>query len=92
MNAMNGVLQRYLEEIETLKAQLRVRDKQYNELLDYVKTSICPTCDNCCTICPVIENTFVECCCCGEYVPILSTHTDLEGYYICDKCEKEGFE
>lgn len=79
-------------EIETLKAQLRARDKQYNELMDYVKTSICPTCDNLCRLCPVIKNTLVQCFCCGESVPILSAHTDLEGDYICDKCEKEGAE
>lgn len=92
MNAMNGVLQRYLEEIETLNAKLRVRDKQYNELLDYTRTSICPTCYNDCSLCPIMENTFVQCCCCGESVPILSTHMDIEGDYICDKCEKEGAE
>lgn len=92
MNAMNGVLQRYLEEIETLKAQLRVRDKQYNELLDYIKVYICPTCDNWCGACPVMKNTFVQCCCCGEFVPILGANKDLEGDYICDKCEKEGAE
>lgn len=89
---MNGVLQRYLEEIETLKSKLRSREKQYNELMDYVKDFICPTCTNCCTCCPVFANTLVQCSCCGEYVPILSTHTDLEGEYICDKCEKEGAE
>lgn len=92
MNAMNGVLQRYLEEIETLRAQIRVRDKQYNELLEYTRTSICPTCYNDCSCCPVMENTFVQCCCCGESVPILSAHTDLEGDYICRQCEREGAE
>lgn len=92
MNAMNGVLQRYLEEIETLKAQLKVRDKQYKELSDYVKIYICPTCDNCCLSCPVMESIFVQCCCCGESVPFLKAHTDLNGDYICDKCEKEGAE
>lgn len=92
MNAMNGVLQRYLEEIETLKAQLRVRDKQYNELIDYVKEYICPTCDNCCTCCPIMKNTFVQCCCCGEDTPILWANKDLNSEYICPNCEEEGAE
>lgn len=80
------------EEIETLKAQLRDRDKQYNKLMDYVKTSICPTCDNCCSLCPVLESNFVQCCCYGESVPLLTAHTDLNGDYICSQCEEEGAE
>lgn len=92
MNVMNVILHRYIEEIETLKAQLRVRDKQYNKLLDYVKTSLCPICDNCCSLCPVLESNFVQCCCCGESVPLLTAHTDLNGDYICSQCEEEGAE
>lgn len=80
------------DEIETLKAQLSVRDKQYNELMDYVKEYICPTCDNDCTCCPVMANTLVQCCCCGEFVPILWANKDINGDYICPQCEKEGVE
>lgn len=80
------------DEIETLKAQIIVKDKLHNELLDYVKTSICPTCDNCCSLCPVLESNFVQCCCCGKSIPLLSAYTDLNGDYICRQCEEEGAE
>lgn len=55
MNAMNMVLHRYLEEIETLKAQLSVKEKAFNSIIDYAKYYICPTCTNSCCLCPLSD-------------------------------------
>ena len=53
MNAMNMVLHRYLEEIESLKAQISAKDKEINAILDYAKYYICPVCTNACSMCPI---------------------------------------
>lgn len=55
MNAMNMILHRYLEEIETLKAQLSVKEKAFNSIIDYAKYYICPTCTNACSLCPLSD-------------------------------------
>lgn len=92
MNSMNMILHRYLEEIESLKAQLRVKEKALNSIIDYAKFYICPTCTNACSCCPIEEGVQVECVVCGEMVYRKDAVTDFNNDYICKKCEREGME
>ena len=104
---MDGILQRYLEEIELLKGKLAVRErelmktkielkaanKHLTEIIDYAQFYICPTCTNTCTNCPIWDLSKVECICCGKMVYRKDiAGNDYNNDFICKKCEKEGSE
>lgn len=104
---MNGILQRYLEEIELLKGKLAVREreltktkielkaanKHITEIVDYAKFYVCPVCTNNCFNCPIMDNFKFECSICGKSVSKRDlAGSDPEGNYVCKRCEREGSE